>query len=181
MGDQNPCILPVQNIVPHGVKLLDSADVLSRQNDPSVSLHDSTIVCLKLYQGWCQGVLLGLAFSAQLREQAPEMTQWYTVCLSSRVNLNFHFNGFALKFNINVSDDLCFAITVCVRVDLVNLVTIIILLIANTINSVTHERIDKWLTCIFGRECWSRKASWFYLFNCFLRANRTRHFGRVCW
>ena len=58
-------------------------------------------------------------------KQAPEMTQWCTVCLRSRVNLDFHGKYFAFKFTIDISDDLCLAITVCVSVNSVFLITIV--------------------------------------------------------
>ena len=103
------------------------------------------------------------------------MTKWYTVCLSSRTNLNFH-----VKFTFYVCDDLCFAITVSVSVDLVFLITICWLLIATAMESIACESIDKCLTCIFGRVYWSWKGQLVYL-QCFLLAIWTNHFGRVCW
>ena len=119
MADQDPSIFPFYHVVSHRVKLL-CADILSWHDGPSVGLHYATIVCLKLCQGWFQGCLLGQSISlAELGKQAPEMTQWYTVCLRTRVNLDFHGKYFAFKFKFNISDDLCFAITVCVSVNFV--------------------------------------------------------------
>ena len=127
MTDQDPSIFPFHHIVPHRMKLL-GADVLSWHDGPSMCLHNATIICLKLCQSWFQGCLLWQSISlAELGKQAPEMTQWYTVCLRSRVNLNFHGKYFAFKFTVNVSDDLCFAITVCVSVNSVFLITIVYL------------------------------------------------------
>ena len=124
MADQDPSIFPFHHVVPHRMKLL-GADILSWHDGPSVGLHNATIVCLELCQSWFQGCLLGQSISlAELGKQAPEMTQWYTVCLRSRVNLNFHGKYFAFKFTIDISDDLCLAITVCVSVN-VFLITII--------------------------------------------------------
>ena len=125
MADQDPNIFPFHHIVLHRMKLL-GADILSWHDGPSVRLHNATIICLKLCQGWFQGCLLWQSISlAELGKQAPEMTQWYTVCLGSRVNLNFHGKCLAFKFTIDISDDLCFAITVCVSVNSVFLITIV--------------------------------------------------------
>ena len=59
MTDQDPGFLPGQHIVSHWMKLVAVSDVPSRQYDPSVAGHDTTIICLKLSQSWFQGVLLG--------------------------------------------------------------------------------------------------------------------------
>ena len=88
MAYQDPGIFPFHHIVPHRMKLLVT-DVLSWHDGPSVALMIPPIIYLKLCQSWFQVCLLGQAiFLAKLGEQAPEMTQWYTVCLRTRVNLN---------------------------------------------------------------------------------------------
>ena len=64
----------------------------------------------------------------------PEMTQWYTVCLSSRVNFDLHGKILAFKFTNDISDDLCFAI--------VFLITIAVLLISIAWKGITCRCID---------------------------------------
>ena len=73
MADQDPSIFPFHHIVPHRMKLL-IADILCWHDNPSMGLHDSTIICLKLCQSWFQGCLLGQSIS--LAELGNRHLKW---------------------------------------------------------------------------------------------------------
>ena len=93
MAYQDHGLLSSQTIVYDRIKLVLLCNVPSRPNDLSVVFFNATIICFKNRNSLFQGVKIGGAIIIPyVREQTHKMTQLYTVCVGSKVHLNFYSN-----------------------------------------------------------------------------------------